>query len=172
MGALKPCFRRCRIHHKGLVTSAGDHCKATNDCSRPAARMQPRSTGAYRKPIYAILQGSFEIVVANAQHVKKARGCKIECARRRVLRWLLGLEGKGLTYLLVPALSNNRKGLLTRCSGRTNALGIGSRAVGYLVRGKWLRNIWLSRWQAVLSQLCYSSSQHMERNFSRPDGIR
>src|SRR6516225_9051263 len=30
------------------------------------------STGVYWKPIYAILEGAFEIVVANAQHVKKA----------------------------------------------------------------------------------------------------
>src|SRR5437899_1606314 len=29
------------------------------------------STGVYWKPIYAILEGAFEIVVANAQHVKK-----------------------------------------------------------------------------------------------------
>jgi transposase len=29
------------------------------------------SAGVYWKPIYAILEGAFEIVVANAQHVKK-----------------------------------------------------------------------------------------------------
>ena len=34
------------------------------------------STGAYWKPIYAILEGVFEIVVANAQHVKKVPGRK------------------------------------------------------------------------------------------------
>src|SRR3984893_13819882 len=32
------------------------------------------STGERRKPIYAILEGAFEIVVANAQHVKKVPG--------------------------------------------------------------------------------------------------
>lgn len=32
------------------------------------------STGAYWKPVYAILEGGLEIVVANAQHVKKVPG--------------------------------------------------------------------------------------------------
>jgi transposase len=36
------------------------------------------STGVYWKPIYAILEGAFEIVVANAQHVKKVPGRKTE----------------------------------------------------------------------------------------------
>jgi transposase len=36
------------------------------------------STGVYWKPIYAILEGAFEIVVANAQHVKKVPGRKTD----------------------------------------------------------------------------------------------
>jgi len=32
------------------------------------------STGVYWKPVYAILEGALEIVVANAQHVKKVPG--------------------------------------------------------------------------------------------------
>ncbi len=36
------------------------------------------STGVYWKPIYAILEGALEIVVANAQHVKKVPGRKTD----------------------------------------------------------------------------------------------
>ena len=36
------------------------------------------STGVYWKPIYAILEGAFEIVVANAQHVKRVPGRKTD----------------------------------------------------------------------------------------------
>ena len=32
------------------------------------------STGVYWKPIYAILDGAFEIVVANAQHIQESPG--------------------------------------------------------------------------------------------------
>ena len=34
------------------------------------------STGVYWKPVYAILEGAFEIVVANAQQVRKCRGAR------------------------------------------------------------------------------------------------
>ena len=36
------------------------------------------STGVYWKPVYAILEGALEIVVANAQHVKKVPGRKTD----------------------------------------------------------------------------------------------
>jgi transposase len=36
------------------------------------------STGVYWKPIYAILEGALEIVVANAQHIKKVPGRKTD----------------------------------------------------------------------------------------------
>ena len=36
------------------------------------------STGVYWKPVYAILEGAFQIVVANAQHVKKVPGRKTD----------------------------------------------------------------------------------------------
>src|SRR6202171_3308071 len=44
------------------------------DCTHVAME----STGVYWKPIYAILEGSFEMVVANAQHVKKVPGRKTD----------------------------------------------------------------------------------------------
>lgn len=34
------------------------------------------STGVYSKPVFAILEGDLEIVIANAQHVKKVPGRK------------------------------------------------------------------------------------------------
>jgi transposase len=36
------------------------------------------STGVYWKPIYAIMEGALEIVVANAQHIKKVPGRKTD----------------------------------------------------------------------------------------------
>src|SRR5256712_14088784 len=36
------------------------------------------STGVYWKPVYAILEGELEIVVANAQHIKKVPGRKTD----------------------------------------------------------------------------------------------
>src|SRR6202163_2946399 len=51
------------------------------------------STGVYWKPIYAILEGSFEIVVANAQHVKKVPGRKTDV---KDAEWIADLLCHGL----------------------------------------------------------------------------
>ena len=51
------------------------------------------STGVYWKPIYAILEGAFEIVVANAQHVKKVPGRKTDV---KDAEWIADLLGHGL----------------------------------------------------------------------------
>src|SRR5712692_2393880 len=51
------------------------------------------STGVYWKPIYAILEGSFEIVVANAQHVKKVPGRKTDV---KDAEWIADLLCQGL----------------------------------------------------------------------------
>lgn len=41
--------------------------------------MRPwKAPGVYWKPIYAMLEGGFELVVANAQHVKKVPGRKTD----------------------------------------------------------------------------------------------
>src|SRR6202048_4342810 len=42
------------------------------------AHVAMESTGVYWKPIYAILEGALEIVVANAQHIKKVPGRKTD----------------------------------------------------------------------------------------------
>ena len=51
------------------------------------------STGVYGKPIYAILEGALEIVVANAQHVKKVPGRKRDV---KDAEWLADLLCHGL----------------------------------------------------------------------------
>jgi transposase len=51
------------------------------------------STGVYWKPIYAILEGALEIVVANAQHVKKVPGRKTDV---KDAEWLADLLCHGL----------------------------------------------------------------------------
>jgi transposase len=51
------------------------------------------STGVYWKPVFAILEGSFELVVANAQHVKKVPGRKTDV---KDAEWLADLLCHGL----------------------------------------------------------------------------
>lgn len=51
------------------------------------------STGVYWKPIYAILEGGFQVVVANAQHVKKVPGRKTDV---KDAEWLADLLCHGL----------------------------------------------------------------------------
>ena len=51
------------------------------------------STGVYWKPVYAILEGQLEIVVANAQHVKKVPGRKTDV---KDAEWLAELLCHGL----------------------------------------------------------------------------
>ena len=51
------------------------------------------STGVYWKPIYVILEGAFEIVVANAQHVQKVPGRKTDV---KDAEWIADLLCHGL----------------------------------------------------------------------------
>src|SRR6266478_3305767 len=51
------------------------------------------STGVYWKPVYAILEGALEIVVANAQHVKKVPGRKTDV---KDAEWIADLLCNGL----------------------------------------------------------------------------
>lgn len=51
------------------------------------------STGVYWKPVFAILEGYFELVVANAQHVKKVPGRKTDV---KDAEWLADLLCHGL----------------------------------------------------------------------------
>jgi len=51
------------------------------------------STGVYWKPVYAILEGALELVVANAQHVKKVPGRKTDV---KDAEWIADLLCHGL----------------------------------------------------------------------------
>ena len=51
------------------------------------------STGVYWKPVYAVLEGAVEVVVANAQHVKKVPGRKTDV---KDAEWLADLLCHGL----------------------------------------------------------------------------
>ena len=46
--------------------------------SESCSHVAMESTGVYWKPVYAILEGPFQIVVANAQPVKKVPGRKTD----------------------------------------------------------------------------------------------
>jgi transposase len=61
--------------------------------SESCTHVAMESTGVYWKPIYAILEGAFEIVVANAQHVKKVPGRKTDV---KDAEWIADLLCHGL----------------------------------------------------------------------------
>jgi transposase len=61
----------------------------SEDCTHVAME----STGVYWKPIYAILEGALEIVVANAQHIKKVPGRKTDV---KDAEWIADLLCHGL----------------------------------------------------------------------------
>jgi transposase len=70
------------------------------------------STGVYWKPVYALLEGAFEIVVANAQHVRKVPGRKTDV---KDAEWLADLLCHGLlrpSFVPPPAIRELRE--LTR----------------------------------------------------------
>src|ERR1700751_2797195 len=70
------------------------------------------STGVYWKPIYAILEGAFQIVVANAQQVKKVPGRKTDV---KDAEWIADLLCHGLLRSsFVPPKSIRKLRDLTR----------------------------------------------------------
>jgi len=61
--------------------------------SQGCSHVAMESTGVYWKPVYAILEGAFQIVVANAQHVKKVPGRKTDV---KDAEWIADLLCHGL----------------------------------------------------------------------------
>ena len=51
------------------------------------------STGVYWKPVYAVLEGSFELVVGNAHHIKNVSGRKTDV---KDCEWISDLLRHGL----------------------------------------------------------------------------
>src|SRR5437868_14165318 len=61
--------------------------------SEGCTHLAMESTGVYWKPVYAILEGAFEILVANAQHIKKVPGRKTDV---KDAEWIADLLRNGL----------------------------------------------------------------------------
>src|SRR3989449_1171135 len=61
--------------------------------SEGCTHMAMESTGVYWKPVYTILEGALEIVVANAQHIKKVPGRKTDV---KDAEWIADLLCHGL----------------------------------------------------------------------------
>ena len=61
--------------------------------SQGCSHVAMESTGVYWKPVYAILEGALQIVVANAQHVKKVPGRKTDV---KDAEWIADLLCHGL----------------------------------------------------------------------------
>src|SRR5499433_2746960 len=61
--------------------------------SQGCTHLAMESTGVYWKPVYAILEGALEIVVANAQHIKKVPGRKTDV---KDAEWIADLLCHGL----------------------------------------------------------------------------
>ncbi len=74
------------------------------------------STGEYWKPVYNLLEGSFEILVVNAQHIKNVPGRKTDV---KDAEWIAQLLRHGLLRgSLIPPLPQRDLRDLTR--SRTN----------------------------------------------------
>jgi len=70
------------------------------------------STGVYWKPVYTMLEGQFELVVANAQHVKAIPGKKTD---RKDAEWLADLLRHGLMpRSFIPPTAQQQVRELTR----------------------------------------------------------
>lgn len=61
--------------------------------SQGCTHVAMESTGVYWKPVYAILEGAFQIVVANAHHIKKVPGRKTDV---KDAEWIADLLCHGL----------------------------------------------------------------------------
>jgi hypothetical protein len=77
------------------------------------------STGVYWKPIFNILEDSFEVILVNARHVKNVPGRKTDV---KDSEWLWeGIWGQGLNYQFSPLhspLSIHCPPILFRCQSK------------------------------------------------------
>jgi len=97
------------------------------------------ATGEYWKPVYEVLEGSFELVVANAQHVKNVPGRKTDPEDAAWLARLLrhGLRRAG--FIPAPPIRDLRG--LTRMRRKTIEMSarVENRVQKVLEAGKALR---------------------------------
>ncbi len=84
--------------------------------SKGVTQVAMESTGEYWKPVYNLLEGSFEILVVNAQHIKNVPGRKTDV---KDAEWIAQLLQHGLLRgSLIPPLPQRDLPDLTQC--RTN----------------------------------------------------
>jgi transposase len=75
-------------------------------------RSRPESTGVCWKPIYNLLEGQFELLVVNAQHIKAVPGRKTDV---RDAEWIADLLRHGLLRpSFIPARPQRELRELTR----------------------------------------------------------
>ena len=80
-------LERYSTFHRGLVLLRDELTQ------RGVTHVAMEATGEYWKPVYEVLEGSFQITVANAQHVKNVPGRKTD---REDAAWLARLLRHGL----------------------------------------------------------------------------
>jgi transposase len=64
--------------------------------ARQCTHVAMESTGVFWRPVYAVLEGSFELVVGNAYHMKNVPGRKTDV---KDAEWIADLLRHGLTRL-------------------------------------------------------------------------
>jgi transposase len=75
----------------------------------PSVSSGMESTGVYWKPVYAVLEGHFELIVGNAHHIKNVPGRKIDL---KDTEWIAQLVRHGLVAkTFVPPLAMQLRGL-------------------------------------------------------------
>jgi len=77
------------------------------------AQVGMESTGVYWKPVYAVLEGHFDLIVGNAHHIKNVPGRKTDV---KDAEWIAQLVRHGLTtksFVPPPAIRDLRE--LVRC---------------------------------------------------------
>ena len=63
------------------LEALGDWLRAT-----AVTHVGMKSTGVYRRPVYAVLEGHFELIVGNARHIRNRAGAQDRCEGLRVDR--------------------------------------------------------------------------------------
>jgi len=112
------------------------------------------STGVFWKPIYNILEGHFELLVVNAQHIKTVPGRKTDV---KDAEWIADLLQHGLLRSsLIPPPSQREVRELTRY--RTSLVEERSRAINRLQKALEDTNIKLA---SVVSDLMGASARDM-----------
>jgi len=74
------------------------------------------STGVYWKPVYAVLEGHFDLIVGNAHHVKNVPGRKTDV---KDAEWIAQLVRHGLvakSFVPPPAIRDLRELVRRNCS--------------------------------------------------------